>query len=247
MKKKLGHYAFEFSILQIIILFALLSFLISLGVWQLNRAEEKKALLELEAGRQQGQILELTYTAEDDIEALRYREVEISGKYDFKHQFLIDNQVVEGKPGYFVMTPFILSGSTKAVLVNRGWVPLNLDRSVMPDVAFTTAAEVIKGRINNFPSVGYKLPGAEIPTEGWPSIVQLVDTFVLEKKLGYPLFGFQVQLNADEANGYTRKWKTTGAIMTPERHVAYALQWFGLAVTLVILMIWLSIKKAENE
>ena len=247
MKKKLGHYVFRISILPVVALLCLLPLLISLGIWQLNRAEEKKALLELEAGRKQNKTLQLTYIAEDDVEALRYREVKVSGEYDYKHQFLIDNQVVAGKPGYFVMTPFILSGATKAVLVNRGWVPLNLDRSVIPDVAFATATEVIKGTINNFPSVGYKLQGAEIPTDGWPSVVQLVDTSVLEKKLGYPLFGFQVQLNADEANGYGREWKTRGAIITPEKHFAYALQWFGLAVTLVILMIWLSTKKATNE
>ncbi|MCK5478893.1 MAG: SURF1 family protein, partial [Methylococcales bacterium] len=174
-------------------------------------------------------------------EDLRYRKIELTGEYDEQHQFLIDNQIVNGQAGYFVMTPLKIDGVNKTVLVNRGWVALNKDRQILPKLSVTTLNTTLKGRINNFPVVGIRLAGAEIPTEGWPSVVQVVDINILSKKLSVSLLPFQIELNADMNNGYKREWKKS-TIMPPEKHIAYAVQWFGLAITLTVLFIWFSIK-----
>ncbi len=245
MQIQLGPYLFRPALVPGIVVLCLLPLLIALGLWQLHRADEKKALLEQRSQRSHDQRLQLTADSHDDGDALRYREVRVAGTYDSRHQFLIDNQIMHGKVGYFVMTPLILQGGTRAVLVNRGWVALNRERANLPDIAFDGHETTVTGRINHFPGVGYKLPGAEIPTEGWPAVVQVVDREVLEKRLGYPLFGFQIELDKDRENGYLRDWRTT-IIMTPERHFAYALQWFGLAITLVILFISFSCKKQSQ-
>ena len=246
MNIQLGAFVFRLSIIPVVVILCLLYLLISLGMWQLDRSDEKKALLDQQSQRSKDKIVQLTLHSAGRAEELRYREVKASGKYDRDHQFLIDNQVVEGKAGYFVMTPFLLSDSSWAVLVNRGWVPVNQDRSILPEVFFDVDDTSITGRINNFPSVGYKLKGAEIPTDGWPSVVQVIDKALLEKRLGYPLFPFQVQLGKDQKNGYWREWRSR-VTMTPEKHKAYAFQWFGLAITLVILIIWFNSKKKLNE
>jgi surfeit locus 1 family protein len=103
----------------------------------------------------------------------------------------------------------------------------------------------LHGRINHFPSVGIKLAGAEIPTVGWPSVLQVVDTDVLAKKLAQSLFSFQVELDSAEPNGYVRDWQTT-TVMLPEQHVAYAIQWFALAATLTVLFFGYSCKKNDK-
>jgi surfeit locus 1 family protein len=162
------------------------------------------------------------------------------------HQFLIDNQISDGKAGYFVLTPLVLTGETKAVLVNRGWIPLNHDRSVLPNLQINQVSAIITGRINNFPSVGIKLAGAEIPTANWPSVVQVVDSDVLAKKLGYSLFQFQVELDKELPDGFKREWRTS-TVMLPEQHTAYAIQWFALALTLTILFIWYSFKNNDVQ
>lgn len=246
MNIRLGHFVFRLSIIPAIAFLGLLYLLISLGFWQLGRSDQKKALLEQQSQRSQDKIIDLTWDAAHEREELRYREAKVSGKYDPKHQFLIDNQVVEGKVGYFVMTPLKLGDSNKAVLVNRGWVPADKDRSALPDISIQVEEAVIKGRINYFPSVGFKLDGAEIPTEGWPSVVQVVDHSVLQKKLGYELFPYQLELGNDQENGFRREWRNA-VLITPEKHKAYAFQWFGLAVTLVILFFWASSKKKLDE
>ncbi|MCX7097177.1 MAG: SURF1 family protein [Methylococcales bacterium] len=224
----------------------LMPMLIALGMWQLGRSEEKKLFLEQQ---QQGLLaagtLTLTAAIDKDVDGLKYKKVQGVGRYDMAHQFLLDNQINGGKPGYFILTPFVLEGGAKAVLVNRGWLPAYPDRSVLPGITINRQQTAITGRINSFPSVGIKLAGAQIPTEGWPSVIQVVDAGILANKLAYPVFSFQVELDKDQAEGYKREWQTT-KIMQPEQHTAYAVQWFALAFTLTILFIGYCFKKNDQ-
>lgn len=242
---KIGRYSITFEKAPTLAYLCLLSLLIALGTWQLGRSEEKRLFLEQQEQGSASAIIELSITIEDNVDALRYKKVQAVGHYEQAHQFLIDNQISAGKAGYFVLTPFVLQGETKAVLVNRGWVPLNRDRSVLPDVQIKKDQTVVTGRINRFPSVGIKLAGAEIPTDSWPSVIQVVDSEVLAKKLVYPLFSFQIELDKDQPEGFKREWQTT-TIMLPEQHTAYATQWFALAITLTILFIGYSCKKNDE-
>lgn len=221
----------------------LLPLLISLGTWQLGRSEQKTRILkEQEQKLADSEIIQLSAVLDGKIDELRYKKIQVTGHYDQTHQFLIDNQINAGHAGYFVLTPFVLQGETKAVLVNRGWIPLNQDRKILPDLPIKQAQTTISGRINHFPSVGIKLAGAEIPTDTWPAVIQVVDYQVLEKKLAYSLFAFQLELDNDLPEGFKREWQTT-AIMLPEQHTAYAMQWFALAFTLTVLFFWYSFKK----
>ena len=138
----------------------LLPILLSLGVWQLNRAEEKRVLISLKEQQQSTETLVLSATLLDTAEALLYKPIQAIGHYDTNHQYLLDNQVSNGRAGYFVLTPFLLKNENKAVLVNRGWLPLGKSRADLPDVSVATKEITITGRINRFPSVGLKLAGA---------------------------------------------------------------------------------------
>jgi surfeit locus 1 family protein len=89
------------------------------------------------------------------------------------------------------------------------------------------------------------LAGAEIPTKGWPSIVQVLNNQVLADKLGYKIFPFQIELDKALSEGYNREWQKT-TIMLPEQHTAYAIQWFALAFTLTLLYLWYSYKKSDE-
>lgn len=236
----------KFKIIPTLVYLCLLPTLFALGLWQLDRSEQKRTLLNLQKQAVATDTLHLSELIENNPEKLRYRQVEATGRYDAAHQFLIDNQISGGKAGYFVLTPLILTGETKAVLVNRGWVPLNPDRSILPDLQINQVQATVTGRINDFPSVGIKLAGAEIPTASWPSVVQVVDSNVLAKKLGYSLFQFQVELAKELPDGFKREWHTA-TIMSPEKHMAYAIQWFALALTLTILFIWYSFKQNDAK
>lgn len=220
--------------------------LCSLGVWQLGRAEQKKQMLLQQQAAIDSGVINLNQQAVADVSAVRYRKAKLTGHYDLAHQFLLDNQIVDGKTGYFVLTPFRVDGQQATILINRGWLAVGGDRNQMPDLTMRTEPTEVTGRINQFPSVGLVLKGAEIPTENWPSVVQVVDSKVLSQKLGYEIAAFQIELDSSVAEGYRREWKINVPI-PPEKHLAYAVQWFGLALTLTALFIWISIKKRSEH
>ena len=236
----------KFKIVSFIGYLCLMALLLALGKWQLNRAEEKRQLLQLQAQQASSDTVHLSLVSEDNIGNLRYKNTQITGHFDVDHQFLLDNQISMGKAGYFVLTPFRLEGAQKAVLINRGWLPSNLNRAMLPDLTIMHKEQItLTGRINHFPSVGVKLAGAEIPTDSWPSIVQVVDHSILSKKLGYPLLNFQIELDKNMPEGYKREWQNSTTI-SPEKHKAYAFQWFLLAFTVTILFIWSCFKKQHD-
>mgnify|MGYP000267553812 CR=1 FL=1 len=242
MKVTVAKSHFNFTFFSIGIYLLLVTFLVLLGLWQLGRADEKKLFLEKQAFSANKQLVDLNAIIKHDPEQIRYRNITVEGVYDLEQQYLIDNQIVNGRAGYFVMTPLKIKNSDQSVLINRGWVALNKDRRILPEVSITKLNTAITGRINHFPVVGIRLEGAEIPTESWPSVVQVVDSGVLSQKLGYALLPFQIELAASMNDGYARDWKKN-TIMSPEKHIAYAVQWFGLAITLTLLFLWFSSKK----
>jgi surfeit locus 1 family protein len=228
----------KFTNLPTLAFIVLLPTLLALGAWQLQRADEKRALLNL-AKKNQTETVLLLPSMKIDITKIRYRHMIAEGHYDAGHQLLIDNQVKDGKVGYYVLTPFILTGSSQAVLVNRGWVPAGQRRTQLPEVTIGKNLKTVAGRVNDFPGVGLKLAGADQPTSGWPSVVQVVDSEIIAKLLGYSIFPFMIELDENIPEGYRRDWQRPVS-MPPEQHQAYAFQWFGLAFLLSMLFIWFS-------
>ena len=179
------------------------------------------------------------------IEEYRYRRVELSGVYDTEHQFLLDNQQFQQRAGYHVLTPLKIDGSSKAIMVNRGWVPVGQDRRQLPDLKMAESQVQIGGLLERFPAVGFRLKGAEIPSLNWPSLVQLLDEKQLAQRLGYRLLPYQVLLAANEPDGYQRDWRPVS--LNPEKSQGYALQWFSFAAVLLGLYLWFGFRPGENK
>lgn len=223
----------------------LLPLLLYLGVWQLNRADEKRQLLKLQAQQATTDVLTITANTAEGLDKLLYQPVKAVGRYDGKHQYLLDNKVNKGRAGYFVLTPFRFKNANKAVLVNRGWLPVGQNRLQLPGIHVDELETVISGRVNRFPTVGIKLPGAETPTVSWPAIVQVIDSKVLSQQLDCALLDFQIELDKQADNGFTREWLEP-TTMTPEKHIGYAVQWFLLAITLTALFAKYGISKKHD-
>jgi surfeit locus 1 family protein len=241
--RKTGRTVFKPGWIPTVAVVLIVPVLLSLGFWQLDRADEKRVLIDRQKVRQIEPAIRLM-GEQGEMEELRYRNVEVSGRYDTDHQFLIDNQVANGVVGFYVFTPLRID-SSRAVLVNRGWIPMGRDRAELPDISLGITEVDVTGMVDHFPSVGYRLQGAEIPTDGWPSIVQVVDEKILSDRLGYSLLPYQILLDPLDEGGYLRQWKTAAPRMTPEKHVGYAFQWFALTTVLVLFYLWRGFKSGE--
>lgn len=205
----------------------LLAGFVRLGFWQLDRAEQKRALYRaFETGGASGAValtLDDTVTLAED----RYRTLEVRGEYLPDRQFLLDAMTHAGRAGYEVLTPFRPSRGRRWLLVNRGWIEASPDRSVLPELAIETPSTTLRGRIDALPVPGIRLGGSESGADGWPRVALFPTVAELQDMLGVELAGFQLLLDPDADDGYVRDWQPPP--MPPATHVGYAVQWFGLA------------------
>jgi len=209
----------------------------ALGLWQLDRAGEKRALAADFAGG--GPALSLP----SDSSALpRYQRVTARGRYDAERQFLLDNQVHDGRVGVQVLTPFSLSGGG-VVLVNRGWLPFGRTRADLPDVSVDAEPRMIAGRLDELPQPGILL-GAP-PGSGWPRLVSYPQVEDIAAALGVTPHARMIRLDPGVPDGYVRDWRLPGT--TPVRHLGYAIQWFAFAATAIAIWLALSLRRpGEN-
>jgi surfeit locus 1 family protein len=212
------------------------------GLWQLNRAGEKRALESRFAAGNAADSLQQLVSDEDSGE-LRYRILRVRGRYDGKHQILLDNISSGGQPGYQVLTPFRTRDGT--VLVNRGWLPASGDRGILPDIRVSDEVREILGRIERLPRPGIELP-ADAPTANtaWPRRLLFPTTGQVSAQLGTPVRGYQLLLDPGASDGYLRAWRPGG--MDSDRHVGYAVQWFGLALTVAIIYLVLVFRNGKQ-
>ncbi len=217
-------------------------FLVSLGFWQLDRAQQKKILLDQYAEPDQT-VLQL----EADLRStagLAFRSAAVVGHYDNSHQLLLDNRTHAGRVGYQVLTPFVIRDSGTAVLVNRGWIPLGQSRDQLPDIAVTESQRRISGRIKIPPEKVFML-GEEEPRKDWPWRIQHVQLELLSAELRQPLLPVILLLDPDQPEGYVRRWQPVAGF-GPERNIGYAVQWFGLAATLLMIYLIVNTRRAEQ-
>lgn len=206
----------------------LLPITLGLGFWQLQRADQKRALLATYESRRQSAPIPVAKV--DPGSDHLYVRVEVEGAPDAGHQFLLDNRMRNGRPGFEVLTPVALDGGGWA-LVNRGWIAAGATRAQLPDIPPLPERIDWIGYLYQVPGKPLVL-GRDEPA-AWPQVVEQVDRTQLERRLGYPLFPDVVRL--ESSPGLDTTW--TMVNLTPEQHIGYAVQWFAMATALAILLV----------
>jgi surfeit locus 1 family protein len=228
-------------------LFTVLLFpvLVRLGFWQLEREQEKLQLQDLYTTRQQEQPVDLASL--DPEQDLQYRQVYVTGNYDNDHVFLLDNKIYQGQVGYEVIVP-LLTKDGMVAFINRGWIPQGPYREQLPDVPAISGPVELAGSI--YIAVGEQLVlGNEVAAAGWPKVIQTLDTAGLFMLAGYDkglqLFPYSIRLAESSPGVLIRYWPVIST--TPEKHRAYAVQWFAMAAVLLGLFLYSSIRAGSNK
>ena len=215
--------------------------LVRAGFWQLDRADAKQALLDgFAAGT--AEPVPFQSLTDADPEDVRYRRVTVAGRYDAARQFMQEGMTENGRPGLHVLTPLRLEDGT-TVIVNRGWVPRGATRQDLPDAAVDEGARRVEGRAVPFPRAGMRLGDPDVGST-WPRLVNYPTSAELAEALDVPVAPLQVWLAPDQADGFSRNWAPVE--FGPERHIGYAVQWFGLALTLLIIYVVMTVRKRRG-
>lgn len=204
--------------------------LVSLGLWQLERADEKRQLQVAFFDQQRLPPVALEHHTREQINQLaNYTRVILEGNFDNAHTWLVDNKLRRGRVGYEVVTPFRLpQGGT--VLVNRGWIPAGKRRDQLPEIpqvehAVTLFASVYRPTDNSFLE-------AQPENDTWPQVIVELDPNTASKTLGTDVMNMQLRLDETSAAALTTEW--TFINNSPEKHTGYAVQWFAMSLALVL-------------
>ena len=168
---RVGPYDFRPDLLPTLAALLFLAGFIGLGLWQLDRANTKKAWETAYLSRRALPPVALA-GAPTGAKDRRYLGVQARGHYDQAHQYLLDNQVHHGQAGYLVLTPFLMEQDQRAILVARGWVPLGNTRADLPALPVDGGTRSIQGLLAPPPAAGLVLGPAKDGTEGWPQVIE---------------------------------------------------------------------------
>ena len=239
---RLGRIEFKPGLWPSAVTALLLVLLVSLGFWQLDRAAQKRSLLDAYGARPGDAtvLLQAGFVPNAD---WRYRRAEAAGRYDTAHQFLLDNRVYQGRAGYHVLTPLRLPDGEHAVLVNRGWVPQGATRADLPMLPVAQTGSVRIAGLIDLPGDVFVLGEGEDRDPGWPKVLQRIRLDVQSQQLGMKLLPLVLLLDEDAPDGFVRDWRPV--VFGPERHVGYAVQWFALGAALLIIYIWVNLRRAR--
>lgn len=208
----------------------------SLGFWQLSRAHQKQALLaEFQERTERTPATAADLTTPGD---WRFFRVSLEGQFDDAHTLLMDNKIVNGKVGYEVYTPFKPTQLETTFLVDRGFIPTGTDRAVLPAIPPTSRTASVMGMLN-LPPAFFSYGAIREPGPlNWPLRLEYLHLPEIAKILNVQLFPYILSIDPQSPNALDIQWQIL--TMGPEKHQAYAVQWFALSLTLLILSVALN-------
>lgn len=224
------------KLLPTIAAFALAGLTFALGQWQAGRAAHKDALhAQLLAAEHQAPIEIGTQIVEPtDIDQ---RRVAVTGVFAPEASIYLDNRLYHGAPGFYVLTPLKVDGGP-AVVVNRGWMPVNPQgrETIVPPP--TPAGKVrVEGIAMPQISSFVALRGAATGKLGgiWPNF----SFDALATQSGLSLQPIVVQQTSAADDKLVRDWTSEGS--GSERNIAYAVQWYAFSALSLGLWFWFGV------
>jgi surfeit locus 1 family protein len=208
---------------------------IRLGIWQLDRLDQRRAFNQQVESMRAATLLDLNAGTPEDIASMEWRAVTVTGEYDFENQVALRNQYNDGVYGFHLITPLLFKGG--AVLVNRGWIPAESDSVPQDWRAFDEAGEVtVTGQIRlgqgkpAFGGVADALPMDGTGLEIWNNL----DVEKMSAQMPYPILNVFLQPNVEAEDVVPPIPYQPIIELTEGSHFGYALQWFTFATILFL-------------
>ena len=222
-----------------------------LGVWQLDRAAQKEVLQAAVDSRRDLPALGPQEMPADEqaLQSLLHRRIRLQGSWLTDHTVYLENRQMQGRPGFFVLTPLGLPDGT-AVLVQRGWLPRDLrDRTRVQAPPLPSAPVQLLARIAPPPARLYDFDAAssgpirqnlDVGAYALETRLKLRPLSVLELDDALPAAG-----QAPSPDRLLRDWPLPAAGV--HKHHGYAFQWFALSLTTIALYVWFQILRPRRR
>ncbi|WP_298231592.1 SURF1 family protein [uncultured Azohydromonas sp.] len=219
-----------------------------LGLWQLDRAVQKESLQQAVDSSVALPPLpaQALAHAPAQVAGQLHRRVTVRGQWLPERTVFLDNRQMDGRPGFFVLTPLRLDDGS-AVLVQRGWVPRDMqERTRLPAIATPAQPVTLTARIEGPPARLYEFT----PQGGEMGVIRQnlsIESFADETQLSLrPLTLLQLDdAVAPAADGLRRHWPLPAVDV--HKHYGYAVQWFSLAALITGLYVWFQLLRPRRR
>ncbi len=208
----------------------LIALFVSLAFWQLGRATEKKALLDLFDSN-------APYVATVNFDSLaEFNHIQVSGRFLDDRQVLIDNIPLHSRQGYYVITPFKTRSNNRFLLVNRGWIPKDDFKDGAPSLKVDENPRTVRGLVGHLPRAGIRPGEAFEGSTDWPRVALYPNLDEIAIELEATVLPIVLLMSPEEDDGFARRWQpnTSGSMM----HYGYAFQWFAMAAAVLAILVW---------
>lgn len=230
-------YHFRASLWPTLAAIAAIAAMLALGNWQLGRGNEKTSLAHRIAVASRDAPIALA-AAEVRADDVVWRRVEARGRFAPQYGVLIDNRIVRGSVGYFVVMPLKLADSERYVLVNRGWIAATGARETLPEIK-TPVEDVTVTGLATVPGKRYlELSPAIIEGKVWQNLT-------LERYRASVPLSLQpivIQQQSETPDGLVREWSPPDFGI--DKHYAYAFQWFAMAAAVLVIYLVCNVRKS---
>ncbi len=219
-----------------ILVAVLLPLTIGLGFWQIDRAGYKRAIEEARLASYGA----LPIGEEHLMSAPAFARARLEGRYDGARQFLVDNHTRRGVPGYVVVTPFETVGG-KWMLIDRGWIAAPLKRGDLPDAP---APDTMVRIIGVLWTASNTTSDGSVWDEDWPKRVEQFDGTRMGNAIGGAI---PMEFRLEEDQPGSLEPIVLGEEMSSMRHIGYAVQWFAMAIALLVAYMVLGLRRGRDE
>ncbi len=233
---------FRFRLIPFLATLVVMGIGLSLGQWQMRRADQKQAIeVKLEM-RTKASVLAADALAGAAAE-LEFRHIRLQGEFLADWPLYLDNRPHQGHAGLYVLMPFRLTGSNQLVMVERGWTARDPhDRMRLPPLATPPGTVVIEGSLRRAP--GHVLQLGQAPLLRPGAILQNLNLADFARASGLPVQSWLVEQTSETADRLVRDWpRPSGGI---ERHLGYAFQWYALAAMAAVFFCVTGLRRGKS-
>lgn len=208
--------------------------MLGLGTWQLDRLAWKTALIDSFESRVSAPPVAPPATVDDPSE-WQFRHVRATGRFLNDKELQLTGRPFEGNAGFHVVTPFAVDGGP-TVLVNRGWVPMDRRRPEARPETLPAGTVTVDGIVRIAGQKGYFVPDNEPQHDIWFT----VEPAQMAKHLGIgPVADYYVDALRPSERPTVLPIGAVASIHVRNEHLQYAITWFLLALTLIVVyVIW---------
>jgi surfeit locus 1 family protein len=227
---------------------------IRLGFWQLDRLAWRRSFNARVESQINAPVLDLNQNLPvDQLYDMEYRSVTVRGKYDYSQEIILRNQVYDNRLGVHVFTPLLLDGSKNAILVERGWIPVEDSapqvRAKYDEAGLVTVNGVLRRGLET-PDYGGMVNPTLSPGETHLDAWNYINLKQVQAQTTLPLLPVYIQQAPEQSQADFPVREVVAPEITEGPHMGYAIQWFSFATILGVgypFYLWKQIGKRKKS